>query len=158
VTPTTPTPQGWWSYQFDYKFALPFPVASQDFSEWDLVGAVPPFLPPGSGRRYEPPTDYLPEPPWDEKANKPFKPVWDRGSGKIEQPRPAKPVPPPLPPMDIFGKAAPLQVISTSGLPTFREYVPEDSLGLAQRMQDAMDESDALAALKALGIMKGDDE
>jgi hypothetical protein len=154
--PTTPTPQGFWGYQFDYAFLPQFPVAYQVFSVVQLLGEVPPFLPPGSGRRYKPPTDYLPEPPWDEKANKPFKPVWDRG-GKIEQPRPAKPAPPPLPPLEIFGKAAPLQVMSTNGLPTFREYVPDDSLALAQRMQDALDESDAVAALRALGLLKGDE-
>jgi hypothetical protein len=153
---TLPTWYAGW--QFDYGFVKPFPVTEQIFSVWDLVGQVPIIFPPGAGKRYKPPTNYLPEPPYDGVPNKPFRPVWDRG-GKIEAPKvqePPKPTgPPPLPPMSIFGaRPAPMKVIDGRGLPTFNEYVPHNAAATAQRMKQAMDESDAVAALKALGLIK----
>jgi hypothetical protein len=138
------------------QFAKPFPVASQIFSVWDLVGEVPEFKPPGSGRRKDFPS-YIPEPPYDVKPRKPFKPIWDRG-GKVEEPEKPAVVapagPPPLPPLSIFGQPAPMQVMSPSGLPTFNEFVPHDAMATAKRLQQAQDESDAIAVLRALGLFK----
>ena len=90
------------------------------------------------------------------KPGKSTKPIWDRG-GKVDEPKqPIAPAgPPPLPPLSIFG--APLAVMSAKGLPTFNEYAPADPLGMAQRLSDAMDDTDAQDAmdvLRALGLLK----
>jgi hypothetical protein len=97
--------------------------------------------------------DYIPRPPYKQKPNKPFRPIWDRG--KIPEGEPEKPSgPPPLPPLDIFGTKAPARIISMQGLPTFQEYAPENPLAMQQHLEQAMDESDALAALRAIGLLK----
>jgi hypothetical protein len=153
--PPPPPGFGWWGYQFNYAFTKPFNAALQQFQAWDLVGAVPPNLPPGAGKRYKKPTDYLPEPPWDVKPNKPFRPVWDKPKGgEIEQPaKVATPAgPPPLPPASIFGPPGYAQRPALN-LPNFNNYAPQDPHGLAQRMNDAQDLSDAVAVLKALGLI-----
>ena len=122
-----------------------------------FVFVPPPFVPPVGGSGDLPIgllPDYIPRPPYKQKPNKPVRPIWDRG--KIQEPEPEKPSgPPPLPPMDIFGTKAAPRIISMHGLPTFQEYVPENPMALHQRMQEALDESDALAALRAMGLIKG---
>lgn len=154
-------PEGWRNYQFDIAFAVPFPAALQQFDATNRFDQIPPYLPPGAGRRYLPPTDYLPEPAYDVEQRKPIRPIWDRG-GKVDpekKPEPAPPSgPPPLPPMSVFGQSAPMSVMSLDGLPTFQEYVPRDAMATARQLQHALDESDAIAALRALGLLKDEDE
>lgn len=157
ISPPVGPQQGWWGYQFDHRFAQPFPVTEQIFSVWVLLGEVPVFHPPGAGKRRDFPS-YIPQPDYDAKPNKPFRPVWDRPKqGAIEE-HPAKPAgPPPLPPGLLFGrssqagsaKAAAPQLV----LPDFSQYAPPDPIGLADHMRDVQDQSDALAVLKALGII-----
>jgi hypothetical protein len=156
--PSAPTPHGWEGQQLDARFARPFPVAEQQYEATRNPEQIFPFYPPGSGKRYKPPFQYLPQPPYEvpDKPHKPVKPIWDRG-GKIEEPKPEKPKgPPPLPPLSIFGASGTTRLLSPNGLPTFNEYVPQDSAAMAKRMQEALDESDAIAALRALGLIKGE--
>lgn len=162
--PTAVTPYGWWGIQYDIEFAKPFPVTQQQFSVWDLVGDVPPFLPPGSGRRYKPPFDYLPDPPYEAKPNKPFRPVWDKPKqGVVEQPKAAPQGPPPLPPAELFGtpgQAGSAKALAPAALklPSFVQYAPEDPLGLSRRMGEVQDKNDAIAVLKKLGLMRDNNE
>lgn len=62
---------------------------------------------PGAGaghRRF----NFVPEPAYEVKRAKPFRPVWDKPrDGKIEQPAPkSRPGAPPLPPPELFDRAA----------------------------------------------------
>lgn len=111
---------------------------------------------PGSGaahRRF----NYVPEPPYEVKPNKPFRPVWDKVAQKAPVvAAPARPPgPPPLPPASIFAAAAPTL---PAGLPTFNELVPPDAAALGPRLQSARDATtaedqdmrDALDMLQAL--------
>jgi hypothetical protein len=154
-TPTAPTPQGWDSMRSEYRFTKPFPVALQPFDFFFQQFYGPPIPGPGAGKKRDIPAWY-PSPAYDEAPRKPVKPVWDRG-GRIEVPKPAEPQrpagPPPLPPLSLFGSPAPMHVVSPNGLPTFREYVPQNAHATAQRIQEAQDESDAIAVLKALGLL-----
>jgi hypothetical protein len=120
---------------------------------WLGVPIVVPAL-PGSGKRYLPPTDYLPEPPWDERPRKPVRPIWDR---PVPAPAPAAPAvrpagPPPLPPLSVLG-LPPAAPISTSNLPKFDHYVPDDVRDTARRLEEAREQADAIAALRALGLI-----
>ena len=121
----------------EIHFTAPFPVQDQQWDMWPAQFVPPPPLPPpGSGRRYAPPTDYLPEPPWDERPRKPVRPIWDRPAPPA--PTPVAPSgPPPLPPMSAFGPqpGAPLIVRS---LPTFNEHVTPDLVALGDRLKAAM--------------------
>lgn len=158
--PSPIVPLGWWGIQLEYRFAKPFPVEQQQFSVWDLVGDVPPFLPPGSGKRYKYPTNYLPEPAYDAKPSKPFRPVWDKPKqGVVEQPQAAPAGPPPLPPAELFGTpghagAAKTLAPAALKLPSFVHFAPEDPLGLSRRMGEVQDKNDALAVLKKLGLIR----
>jgi hypothetical protein len=164
-----PPGHGWNGWQFDYKFAVPFPVASQQYESVRHLGPIPPYLPPGAGKRYKPPTDYLPLPPLGEKPNAPFQPIWDRrkaeAAAAIEAARlaalapPVQPIgPPPLPPLSVF-QGVPAQPVPMQpgqapfGLPTFQQFVPPDPMGLAHRMRETQDISDATAVLRALGLL-----
>ena len=115
-----------------------------------------PVAPGGGGRRPDV-QPFLPQPPWEEKARKPFKPVWDRAAPKKPPPplpepySPKNPAPPP--PRFIF-RAAAEKMAMPKGLPSFDDMVPTDVKGMGQRMADTEDMNDALAVLKALGMIK----
>jgi hypothetical protein len=160
---------GWHGDQLEYKFAVPFPVASQQYESTRRLGAIPPYLPPGAGKRYKPPTDFLPQPAFDQTPNAPFQPIWDRrkaeAAAAVEAARvaalapPPQPIgPPPLPPLSIF-QGVPAQPVPMQpgqapfGLPTFQQFVPPDPMGLAHRMRETQDISDATAVLRALGLL-----
>lgn len=123
-------------------------------------GIIPP--PPGAGKKPSV-TGIYPEPAWDKKPNKPasFRPIWDVGA-KVEQPKPVviEPGPVPLPPLSIYGAApqqapaAPVNAANPLNLPTHNHLVPPDPVGLGHRMQEAQDLSDAIAVLRALGLIK----
>jgi hypothetical protein len=153
IIPTPATPYGFWNIQYDYRFAKPFPVAEQQFQAWppnnirQLISA----LIPGSGD-YPKITGVYPDAPWrTPAAQKPsVKPVWDRSAepGIIEQPKAPRPTP--MPPAGIFGGEGWKSTLDTSKLPTFAGLAPENAIDLAKRMQDTMDENDAISALTAL--------
>ena len=152
--PSPVTPYGFWNVQYDIQFAKPFPVSEQQFSVWDLVGDVPPNLPPGSGKRYKPPFNYLPQPAEDAKPNKPFRPVWDKPrQGSVEQPAPKPSGPPPRPPASLFGTPghagdAKVNAPPALNLPTFDQYGLADPSGFSDRMRESQEKSDAIAVLK----------
>lgn len=165
---TSPEPEqflpgkGWHGWQLDAKFVKPFPVEQQQYVAVNDWGIIPPNLPPGGGKRYKKPTDYLPEPPYDVKPNKPFQPIWDKrrsdeaaaaAAEKAKASAPQAPQPVPLPPASIFGQPgnAPRPALN---LPDFNNFAPQDPLGLAKRMNDAQDMSDAIALLKSLGLIR----
>jgi hypothetical protein len=150
LPPSSAGQPGWWGYQFDYAFARPFPVASQLFQAWPPE-LVLPFFPPGSGKRKDVPPG-IPQPAWDKRPNKPFRPVWDRGPVKVEEPK--GPIgPPPLPPASIFVRAADsAPQLDTFKLPSFDHLVPPNAGELGDKMRHAMDMSDVLAILKAMGV------
>jgi len=108
---------------------------------------------PGAGKRRNFPS-YIPQPAYDVEPRSPIKPIWDRGPAPAAEPQaPIRPAgPPPLPPLSAFASKPPAG-LSLSGLPTFDEYVPHDAMAAAQRLSDALDESDAIAALRALGLI-----
>jgi hypothetical protein len=113
---------------------------------------------PGAGKKYDH-TKYLPEPAWEKKPNKPYRPVWDKGgeAGKIEPPLPAGPLA--YPPKSIFARRSSLNPLDSSaaakmGLPTFNHLVPPDPQALSKRMDETRDISDAIAVLRALGLWK----
>lgn len=145
---------GWWGWQLDVRFAQPFPAASQQWSSHQPIGEVPPFLPPGSGRRKDV-TPFIPDAPRDKRANKPFRPIWDRPrDGAIE-----KPAPPPAaifaplapPPVDLFAAPPAAQPLS---LPTFDHLVPQNAIDIGDMLREAEARSHNLAVLRALGILK----
>lgn len=142
--------------QYEYRFAKSFPVEQQQYEAPRDFAPIPIFLPPGSGKRYKPPTDYLPEPAWDEKPNKaPVRPIWDRPQKPTPEAEPAPPpAPPPLPPLSAFAERGPPRIMRKLNLPSFNELIPPNAAQLNQRMPEVMDESDAIAALRALGIIK----
>jgi hypothetical protein len=122
--------------QLDFRFVPPFPVTQQQWGAWEAQN-VPLFFPPGAGKRYLPPTDYLPEPAWDERPRKPVKPIWDRG-GEIEPAKPAEPAGiPALPPLSALEppRGAPIVV---RALPTFNEHVTPDLIALGEILKGAM--------------------
>lgn len=114
---------------------------------------------PGSGKRYQSPTDYLPEPDYEAKPSKPFRPIWDKPkAGEIEEVAPEPAGPPPLPPAELFGMpghagAAKMLAPPALTLPNFAQYAPHDPVGLDQQMRDVMDRNDAIAVLKRLGLI-----
>lgn len=141
-------------------FAKPFPVALQVFSVWDLVGDVPLFFPPGAGKRKDFPS-YIPQPPYEAKPNKPYRPVWDKPrEGKVEQhPTPTPPGPPPLPPASLFGAAAPPTPPANSlALPDFKHLVPPNPQAFDHHMRDVQDMSDVFNLLRAMGIIKDQED
>ena len=152
--PTAKTPHGWEGIQLETRFATPFPVTQQQWAAWEAQD-VPLFFPPGAGKRYAPPTNYLPEPAYDERPRKPIRPIWDRG-GKVEKaaenPAENPAGPPPLPPLSVLG-LPPAAPMSTANLPRFDQYVPHDVLETARRLEQAREHADAIAALKALGLI-----
>jgi hypothetical protein len=161
---TAATPHGWEGWQLNIRFAKPFPIHDQQFVSWpaEFIPSAPP--PPGSGRRYLPPTDYLltVPPAWNEKTRKPIKPIWDRG-GKVEEPKqPASPRKPPPAPLSIFGPG-PQQPLDTSTLPKFGQYSIDRPLSLADRLmkarvQTAWDDDEEAIVLILDSIDQGDDD
>lgn len=115
--------------------------------------------PPGAGKHPAFPA-YVPQPPYDAKPSKPFRPIWDRrraaeAATKIIIETEAAGVPA-LPPAELFAglsTAAPL----APALPKFDHLVPGDPLGLAARMrtaqQNTTDMQDALDVLEALKLL-----
>jgi len=106
----------------------------------------------GSGQSKTSP-NLVPQPAYEEKKQKPFRPVWDKPrQGEIEQ-QPAAP----LPPAGIFTPGMPpAELFATKGLdpaaldlPRFDHLVPGDVDGLSHRLRNAMDSGDAEAALRA---------
>lgn len=120
------------------------------------LGELPrqPVILPGSGAghfRF----DYVPEPAYDVKPQKPFRPIWDRQrereKTKVEA---AAPRPVPLPPPSIFGPApAPQADTASFGLPDFSNLVPPDPVGIGRRVEQARDMTDADDALDALAAL-----
>lgn len=116
--------------------------------------------PPGSGRRKDFPS-WIPQPAYDAKPAKAFRPVWDKPpDGEIEQhPTPVPAAQAPLPPASIFAPPVlerPMPAPGSPppfGLPDFNNLVPPDPAGLNRRMTEAQDMSDAMAVLKALGLV-----
>lgn len=156
--PSGAIPRGGEAPWIDYHFTKPFNIQEQQFTAWPAE-QVPLFFPPGSGKRYRPPTDYLPEPS-DKGPNKPHqRPVWDRPEPPAPEPtpkiEPRTKGPPPLPPVAIFRDSAPVRVMSPEGLPTFQEYTPRNPLELRDELERARQEKDAIAALRVLGLLKG---
>jgi hypothetical protein len=156
--PSTPEPYGWWGLQYEIRFAQPFPVAEQQFAAWPAQ-IVPPYLPPGSGKRRDFPYPEYPQPARDQKPNKPFRPIWDRGPVKVEIPKaPERTGPPPPPPAHIFTRAADQAPrLDQFKLPSFDHLVPKDHVEFGNRMRQAMDLSDMIAVLKAAGLIPGDE-
>jgi hypothetical protein len=122
---------------------------------------VPQFFPPGSGRRYAPPTDYLPEPAWEKKPRKPIRPIWDRG-GKVQPPEEEqKPRTPPPVPASIFEPEPP--PLELTSLPTFGQYTIDRPREIANRMknvrlQTAYDRDEEAMVLILDAIEREDDE
>jgi hypothetical protein len=100
---------------------------------------------------------YIPQPPYEAKPNKPFRPIWDKPrGGEIEtHPTPAPLVgPPPLPPPSLFGSAAIAASLVPGILPTFDHLMPDDPADLTRRMKEAQDLSDAEAIMRKLGLIQ----
>jgi hypothetical protein len=110
---------------------------------------------PGAGKRYLWPTDFLPEPAWEEKPRKakPFRPVWDRDP-EFKQRNPDAPPRRELPPLPTSLLAPASQAVS-SALPKFAEYGVPNALGMKARLQQAKEESEATEALHALLSSRG---
>lgn len=114
---------------------------------------------PGSGAAYWRFGHHFPEPAFEARPNKPFRPVWDRGRVEaIAVTRPA-PTPVPLPPPSIF-QAPPLAPTGSGapfGLPDFADVAPPDPAGLGHRMlesqRDTTDTRDALDAIAGLILL-----
>lgn len=156
---TWPIPQrfevglGWWGYQYEYRYKTPFPAAQQQFGYFQPRGDIPIILPPGAGRRKDFPS-YIPQPPYDAKPNRKFhRPVWDKPPpAPVEEPAPPPPVAG-LPPPELFGlKTAPSD--KPLILRDFKELAPPDPRGFDQHMREVQDQSDAIAVLRALGLIK----
>lgn len=138
-----------WNYSFQGGLQ---PYAPTPLSP--LIEGVPVPI-PGAGKRKNFPS-YIPQPAYEAKPNKPFRPVWDKPKqGEIEAlPAPLPAGPPPLPPASLFGQvAAPPSPVNTAALPTFGHLVPPDPLAYAKHMQQVQDESDIEAVLRALGLI-----
>lgn len=113
---------------------------------------------PGSGKRKNFPS-YIPQPAYDEKPAKTFRPVWDKPrQGEVEVIEPAQPAgPPPLPPAELFGlpgvaatqDAAP----GSLNLPDFSQFGAPHQHAYGQHMQDVQDLNDATALLRQLGVI-----
>jgi hypothetical protein len=145
------TPDGWRGYEVD-RFTKPFPAIEQQWASWPpQVVIFPAALVPGGGKRVLP--KQFPQPPWDvEERKPPVWPIWDRVKWEEERRRNAQvpgtraPVEPP--PQEIF--RGPPRIVTSAGLPSFREYTPPDAAGLARQMADARELGDAIAAVRAL--------
>lgn len=150
-----PPPNGWYGFEYSYRFGKPFPVASQQWTGYQPQGEVPEFKPPGAGRRKDFPP-WIPQPAYEAKPNKPFRPVWDKPrQGEIEQhpePQPAAPAgPAPPPPASLFAAAPPSPALA---LPDFKELAPPVPPAFDKHMRDLQDLSDAIAVLKRLGLIQ----
>lgn len=111
----------------------------------------------GGGARSKRLTDYLPEQIGYREAPqpKPVKPIWDRASqvAQPQAPEPATPAgPPPLPPASIFMQP---QTDRQYDLPDFHENEMDRPFAVKANLKRAKNESEALAALRALGLIKG---
>ena len=78
-------------------------------------------------------------------AQKPFRPVWFKEPPVAEPPAPRAPRPAPPPPK-LFGMP---QARGLSALPSFAHLVPADLAEQTRRCRDALEASDAAAALGA---------
>lgn len=140
-----------------FQFAKPFAAALQQFAYFQPQGDVPPFLPPGAGKYPKLPS-YIPQPAWDKKPNKTFRPVWDKPrGGELEQhPQPVADLPAapiPLPPADVFAQPAPANGLNLPGFGHLAQMPPDYDQHMRKVQQDAQDLADAVTVLKALGIM-----
>lgn len=125
------------------------------------LGQLPPLplspsLRPGSGSGHHW-LNFVPEPPYGVKPNKPFRPIWDRPQAAKLEMRPAVvPQSVPLPPPSIF--VQPESVLPSTGaapfgLPDFNNLMPPDH-GLGQRVQnDAQDMKDLKDVIDAFGVL-----
>lgn len=129
------------------------PLAAGPLASGPLLPGFFPWLPlplPGAGKRYHPPTDYLPEPAWEKRPRKPIRPIWDRAPSGA-QPEVHHPSPPPgIPQMPPPGYFPARPRLDYSTFPNFNEHVPPNLAGLGQRMHEARNSSDAMKVLKAV--------
>lgn len=154
MIPQPPTPHGF-NVLPEVKFATPFAAALQQYTGYTPQGVIPIFYAPGSGKRRDFPS-YIPQPPYRAKPNKVYRsPVWDKAPpGKVEQPTPA-PAPTPLPPAELFASPPPAPTLDQLTLPDFSQYGHADP-ELDAHMNHVMDLNDAVAVMRALGILKDD--
>lgn len=118
-----------------------------------VISDVPVSLPGSGSRRLGQISGF------EETKPKPVRPIWDRARAKEQAPAPpavpAKPSGPPAPPpMSLFDRSASdKSTLDTAALPSFDHLVPGDPMGLARRLHEAQDLSDAQAVLRALGLI-----
>lgn len=97
---------------------------------------------------------FAPEPAFEVRPSKPFRPVWDRPRGGTLEKQASMPSAPdiPLPPPDIFEPAVPLASGGAApfGLPDFNNLVPQNTAWIGQQMTDARDQTDVMDALGVL--------
>ena len=159
----------------DPLFSSPVPATLQQFQAWPVQIILPPPEPPpppppppGAGKKKDYPS-WIPQAPFDAETAKPkiVRPAWDRPEERAEQQpgfiAPAAPQPVPLPPASLFAgmpQLGPASLLAPTppagqpqGLPTFDHLVPPGTAQMGPQLRDAQDVSDALAVLKALGLL-----
>lgn len=124
-----------------------------------MPSAPPPVQTGGGGKKRPHLEAFAPHPGHDDTPRKPVRPIWDRRKALEEyakRPKPATPPPagpPALPPLGIFKAAAPASTPGNLNLPNFADLVPQsDQIAMHRQLQEAQDQADIAAALRALGI------
>jgi hypothetical protein len=103
----------------------------------------------GAGKAYKL-MPWLPQPPYDVKPAKPFRPIWDirrRQEEAAARKAAEKPTAVPLPPLPV---ALPLAPVAP---PSLAQFSPADPLGLVQKLTDAKDKTDIADALDILASL-----